>query len=78
MPKLKQEDQKRSQIENERVNKWLKMRSKWDKFRGSEKLKQRTYKGIPDKVRGVFWGLLLDLQTMKSTQRGKYEVSIQR
>jgi len=50
------------------------MRNKWEKFRGSEKLKQRTYKGIPDNVRGLFWGLLLDLQTIKSTQRGKYDV----
>lgn len=75
LPKLKSDEQKRISVENERVDKWLKMTGpKWQKFKNSEKLKQRIYKGIPDKMRPYAWKLLLDIDIIKKQQEGKYQV----
>lgn len=47
----------------------------WEsKFKNSEKLRKRAFKGVPNKVRGRFWGLFLDLPTIKEQQKGIYEV----
>ncbi|XP_075693456.1 uncharacterized protein LOC142660646 isoform X2 [Rhinoderma darwinii] len=59
--------------EIERVDKWLKMLKKWAKYRSSEKMFRRVYKGIPLQVRGQVWSLLLDVEVMKSENEGKYE-----
>uniref|UniRef100_I3KAX4 USP6 N-terminal-like protein n=1 Tax=Oreochromis niloticus TaxID=8128 RepID=I3KAX4_ORENI len=59
------------QQELERVEKWLKMVKKWDKYKSSEKLVKRVYKGIPLQLRGQAWALLLDIEKVK--QDGKYE-----
>ncbi|CAG7722992.1 unnamed protein product [Allacma fusca] len=64
---------KRKNTELERVDKWLKMLKAWDKYKNGEKLKKRTYKGIPNKLRGEAWAKLLELQTLKDQQKGKYE-----
>lgn len=60
-------------MEIERVKKWLKMKSQWKLVLGSEKLKRRIFKGIPDKMRTVIWGLLLNVDKVKEEQKGKYE-----
>lgn len=64
-------EEKQKQQELERVEKWLKMVKKWDKYKNSEKLVKRVYKGIPLQLRGQAWALLLDIEKVK--QDGKYE-----
>ncbi|CAL1595511.1 unnamed protein product [Knipowitschia caucasica] len=59
--------------EIERVEKWLKMVKNWDKYKNSEKLAKRVYKGIPLQLRGQAWALLLDLEKVKQDNQGKYE-----
>ncbi|XP_063801138.1 USP6 N-terminal-like protein [Pseudophryne corroboree] len=66
-------EEKQKQQEIERVDKWLKMLKKWEKYRTSEKMFRRVYKGIPLQVRGQVWSLLLDVEVMKSENVGKYE-----
>jgi hypothetical protein len=59
----------------EREKKWLKMLKNWDQFSTSEKMRRRIYKGIPEKLRGQVWSRLLNIETVREEQRGKYEVS---
>ncbi|XP_022049625.1 USP6 N-terminal-like protein [Acanthochromis polyacanthus] len=66
-------EEKQKQHEMERVEKWLKMTKKWDKYRNSEKLVKRVYKGIPLQLRGQAWALLLDIEKVKQDNEGKYE-----
>ncbi|KAM4572594.1 uncharacterized protein PAE49_007709 [Odontesthes bonariensis] len=66
-------EEKQKQHEIERVEKWLKMVKKWDKYRNSEKLLKRVYKGIPLQLRGQAWALLLDIEKVKLDNMGKYE-----
>lgn len=63
--------------ENERLGKWLKMIKNWDKYKNSEKLRHRVYKGIPNAVRGEVWTRLLGVPQIKVEQEGKYEEMIQ-
>jgi hypothetical protein len=62
------------QLEMDREKKWLKMLKNWDHFSTSEKLRRRIYKGIPEKLRGQVWSRLLNVETVREEQRGKYEV----
>ncbi|XP_035499106.2 USP6 N-terminal-like protein isoform X1 [Scophthalmus maximus] len=66
-------EEKQKQQEIERVEKWLKMVKNWDKYRNSEKLVKRVYKGIPLQLRGQAWALLLDVEKVKKENQGKYE-----
>ncbi|KAM9352071.1 uncharacterized protein ABDE67_006931 [Symphorus nematophorus] len=66
-------EEKQKQQEIERVEKWLKMVKNWDKYRNSEKLVKRVYKGIPLQLRGQAWALLLDIEKVKQDNMGKYE-----
>ncbi|XP_032045266.1 USP6 N-terminal-like protein isoform X1 [Aythya fuligula] len=66
-------EEKQKQQEIERVDKWLKMLKKWGKYRNSDKMCRRVYKGIPLQVRGQVWSLLLDVEKMKKENEGKYE-----
>ncbi|XP_041853519.1 ubiquitin carboxyl-terminal hydrolase 6 [Melanotaenia boesemani] len=66
-------EEKLKHQEIERVEKWLKMVKKWDKYRNSEKLVKRVYKGIPLQLRGQAWALLLDIEKIKQDNEGKYE-----
>ncbi|KAM4553980.1 uncharacterized protein V3H82_018296 isoform 1-T2 [Fundulus diaphanus] len=66
-------EEKQKQQELERVEKWLKMVKKWDKYKNSEKLVKRVYKGIPLQLRGQAWALLLDIEKVKQDNQGKYE-----
>lgn len=66
-------EEKQKLQEIERVDKWLKMLRKWEKYRNSEKMFRRVYKGIPLQVRGQIWSLLLDIEKIKTENEGKYE-----
>ncbi|KAG5849247.1 hypothetical protein ANANG_G00107920 [Anguilla anguilla] len=66
-------EEKQKQQEMERVQKWLKMVQKWDKYRNSERMSRRVYKGIPLQLRGQAWSLLLDVEKVKNDNKGKYE-----
>ncbi|XP_042296653.1 uncharacterized protein LOC121916017 [Sceloporus undulatus] len=66
-------EEKQKLQEIERVDKWLKMLRKWGKYRNSEKMFRRVYKGIPLQVRGQVWSLLLDIEKIKMENEGKYE-----
>lgn len=50
-PKFDPNEAKARTIEMERVKKWLKMLRAWESKKTKEKLHQRIYKGIPDKLR---------------------------
>uniref|UniRef100_W5M1A3 USP6 N-terminal-like protein n=1 Tax=Lepisosteus oculatus TaxID=7918 RepID=W5M1A3_LEPOC len=66
-------EEKQKQQEIERVDKWLKMLKKWDKYRNSEKMLRRVYKGIPLHLRGQVWSVLLEVEKLKNENVGKYE-----
>nr|XP_019957696.1 PREDICTED: USP6 N-terminal-like protein [Paralichthys olivaceus]XP_019957697.1 PREDICTED: USP6 N-terminal-like protein [Paralichthys olivaceus] len=70
-PSVLEEKQKHQEME--RVDKWLKMVKNWEKYRNSEKLTKRVYKGIPLQLRGQAWALLLDIEKVKEDNKGKYE-----
>ncbi|XP_065148311.1 USP6 N-terminal-like protein [Paramisgurnus dabryanus] len=60
--------------EVERVQKWLKMVKKWEKYHNSEKMIKRVYKGIPLQLRGQAWALLLEVDKVKQANYKKYEI----
>ncbi|XP_053472513.1 USP6 N-terminal-like protein isoform X1 [Ictalurus furcatus] len=70
-------EEKKKQLEIERVQKWLKMVKKWEKYKNSERLMKRVYKGIPLQLRGQVWSLLLDVEKVKKENEGKYERMIE-
>ena len=39
-----------------------------------EKMINRVYKGVPDRVRGRVWSLLLGVDKVKKEQKGTYQV----
>ncbi|KAJ0001763.1 hypothetical protein NQD34_001559, partial [Periophthalmus magnuspinnatus] len=57
----------------DRAEKWLKMVKKWDKYKRSEKLVKRVYKGIPAQVRGQAWALILEVEKIRRENPGKYQ-----
>ncbi|KAM9772253.1 USP6 N-terminal-like protein isoform 1-T4 [Syngnathus typhle] len=66
-------EEKHKHTELERTSKWLKMLKSWDKYKNSEKLVRRIYKGIPLQLRGEVWSLLLDVPKIKEEKKGFYE-----
>ena len=38
-------------------------------------VRKRTYKGVPDSLRGHVWSRLLEIDRIKAEQSGVYEVS---
>ncbi|XP_071492603.1 USP6 N-terminal-like protein [Diadema antillarum] len=72
-PSPDEEERKAKELEVERTQKWLKMVKNWKRYYPSEKLTRRIYKGIPDKMRGTVWALLLDLKKIKDEQPNVYE-----
>uniref|UniRef100_A0A8C1XGJ9 Si:ch211-288d18.1 n=1 Tax=Cyprinus carpio TaxID=7962 RepID=A0A8C1XGJ9_CYPCA len=66
-------EEKQKQVEIERVQKWVKMLKNWSKYRNSDRMIKRVYKGIPLQLRGQAWVLLLDVEKVKSDNAGKYE-----
>jgi len=72
------EEQKAFDREMNRVDKWLKMLKEQHKWfpRGSknhEKMVERVWKGVPERMRGSLWRILLDLDQIKAEQEGKYQ-----
>ncbi|XP_060936354.1 USP6 N-terminal-like protein [Limanda limanda] len=65
--------EKQKHMEVERISKWLKMMKSWDKYKNSEKLVRRVYKGIPLQLRGEVWCLLLDIPKIKEEKKDFYE-----
>ncbi|XP_057705199.1 USP6 N-terminal-like protein [Corythoichthys intestinalis] len=66
-------EEKLKQLEVERAEKWLKMVKKWDKYKNSDRMVKRVYKGIPVQLRGHVWSLMLDVENTKKDNEGKYE-----
>ncbi|KAM6980611.1 USP6 N-terminal-like protein [Aplochiton taeniatus] len=73
LPTPSAQEEKRKQLEIERVEKWLKMLKKWDKYRHSDLMVKRVYKGLPLQLRGQAWALMLDVERIKTENPGKYE-----
>ncbi|XP_032373787.1 USP6 N-terminal-like protein isoform X2 [Etheostoma spectabile] len=73
LPALTAHEEKRKQLEVERAEKWLKMAKKWDKYKNSDRMVKRVYKGIPLQLRGRAWALMLDVDRAKNDNQGKYE-----
>lgn len=64
---------RQKQVEMERVKKWLKMKNQWQTTVGTDKLRRRIFKGIPDKMRSAIWSLLLNIEEVKQRNLGKYD-----
>ncbi|ETN62314.1 hypothetical protein AND_005994 [Anopheles darlingi] len=73
---------KATEIEMERVKKWIKMLGissdkhaparSWEDRALLAKVRKRVFKGIPEKVRRQVWSKLLNLQAVMDSNRGKY------
>nr|XP_055113763.1 TBC1 domain family member 3G-like [Symphalangus syndactylus] len=74
LPPLTAQEAKRIRRETRRNSKWLEMLGKWETYKNSEKLVDRTYKGIPRNIRGQAWSVLLNIQEIKSKNPGKYKL----
>ncbi|KAJ7998097.1 hypothetical protein DPEC_G00219030 [Dallia pectoralis] len=74
LPTPSAQEEKNKQQEMKRGDKWLNMVKKWDKYRNSDKLAKRVYKGIPLMLRGEAWALMLDIEKVKKENSGKYEI----
>ncbi|KAK2882933.1 USP6 N-terminal-like protein isoform X2 [Channa argus] len=66
-------EEKQKHMEVERTSKWLKMLKSWDKYKNSDKLARRIYKGIPLQLRGQVWCLLLDIPKVREEKKDFYE-----
>ncbi|KAF4079589.1 hypothetical protein AMELA_G00179790 [Ameiurus melas] len=73
LPAFNAMEEKQKQLELERTEKWLKMMKSWNKYKNSEKLVRRIYKGIPLQLRGQVWCLLLDVPKIKEEKKDFYE-----
>uniref|UniRef100_UPI0037E79B7E USP6 N-terminal-like protein isoform X2 n=1 Tax=Semicossyphus pulcher TaxID=241346 RepID=UPI0037E79B7E len=73
LPSYDSVEEKQKHTEVERTTKWLKMLNSWDKYKNSEKLVRRIYKGIPLQLRGQVWCLLLDVPKIKEEKKDFYE-----
>uniref|UniRef100_H3CP22 USP6 N-terminal-like protein n=1 Tax=Tetraodon nigroviridis TaxID=99883 RepID=H3CP22_TETNG len=73
LPSYDSVEEKQKHTEVERTGKWLKMLRSWDKYKNSDKLVRRIYKGIPLQLRGEVWCLLLDIPKIKEEKKDYYE-----
>nr|XP_023657718.1 USP6 N-terminal-like protein isoform X1 [Paramormyrops kingsleyae] len=73
LPSYDSVEEKQKHQEVERTAKWLKMLKNWDKYKSSDKLVRRIYKGIPLQLRGQVWCLLLDIPKIKEEKKDFYE-----
>lgn len=78
LPSYDSVEEKQKHQEVERTTKWLKMLKSWDKYKNSDKLVRRIYKGIPLQLRGEVWCLLLDIPKIKEEKKDFYEKLKQR
>uniref|UniRef100_UPI00358FC66E uncharacterized protein isoform X2 n=1 Tax=Myxine glutinosa TaxID=7769 RepID=UPI00358FC66E len=61
------------ELEVERVPKWIKMWKNWGKYKHSDKLSRRIYKGVPLLLRGKVWASLLDVEKQRETHKTTYQ-----
>ncbi|XP_014870533.1 USP6 N-terminal-like protein isoform X1 [Poecilia latipinna] len=73
LPSYDSLEEKQKHLEVERTAKWLKMLKSWEKYKNSEKLVRRIYKGVPLQLRGQVWCLLLDVPKIKEEKKDFYE-----
>ncbi|XP_043965012.1 USP6 N-terminal-like protein isoform X1 [Gambusia affinis] len=73
LPSYDSLEEKQKHLEVERITKWLKMLKSWEKYKNSEKLVRRIYKGVPLQLRGQVWCLLLDVPKIKEEKKDFYE-----
>lgn len=73
LPSYDSLEEKQKHLEVERTGKWLKMLKSWDKYKNSDKLVRRIYKGVPLQLRGEVWCLLLDIPKIKEDKKDFYE-----
>uniref|UniRef100_F1KT73 USP6-like protein n=1 Tax=Ascaris suum TaxID=6253 RepID=F1KT73_ASCSU len=59
-------EKKRIAKEASRERKWLRMMAAWRAGKTVEKLRDRVWKGVPEKLRAVVWAYLLDVERYKS------------
>ncbi|KAI0980803.1 hypothetical protein GJ496_007375 [Pomphorhynchus laevis] len=67
--KLSSKDQKKI---SKSERKWNKMMKNYNVARKYHKFVPRTFKGIPESQRSLVWYKLLDIQILKSTNKGMY------
>jgi len=71
-------EQKQLDKEMSRIDKWLKMLSDGNKWfpvgsKYHDKMVDRVWKGVPERLRGTLWRILLDIDRIKQEQEGKYQ-----
>jgi len=66
-----EEENLKRRKENERLEKWLKMKERWES-ESDKKKKRRCRKGIPDAMRGTIWMLLSGADKLKDSNPGLY------
>lgn len=71
-------EQKQLDKEMSRLDKWLKMLSESNKWfpegaKYHEKMSERVWKGVPERLRGTLWHTLLNIDRIKQEQEGKYQ-----
>ncbi|XP_017563098.1 USP6 N-terminal-like protein isoform X3 [Pygocentrus nattereri] len=72
LPAYNSVEEKQKHLELERTEKWLKMLKSWEKYKNSDKLVRRIYKGIPLQLRGQVWCLLLDIPKIREEKEDFY------
>ncbi|XP_061570149.1 USP6 N-terminal-like protein isoform X2 [Cololabis saira] len=73
LPSYDSSEEKQKHTEMERTTKWVKMLKNWEKYKRDDKMVRRVYKGIPLKLRGEVWCLLLDIPKLKEDKKDLYE-----
>ena len=73
-----EKQQKQLDKEMSRLPKWLKMEKEKNKWfpigsKYHDKMVERVWKGVPERLRGSLWSILLDLDRIKQEQVGKYQ-----
>eukprot|EP01012_Entosiphon_sulcatum_P011709 TRINITY_DN1720_c0_g1_i1.p1 TRINITY_DN1720_c0_g1~~TRINITY_DN1720_c0_g1_i1.p1 ORF type:complete len:365 (+),score=90.15 TRINITY_DN1720_c0_g1_i1:132-1226(+) len=64
--------------EERRRQKWIKMAADFDRYQSKKgaKIKRRCRKGIPNRMRGLVWQLLVDTKALLSANPGKYQALV--
>ncbi|XP_049329794.1 USP6 N-terminal-like protein isoform X1 [Astyanax mexicanus] len=73
LPAYNSLEERQKHVELERTEKWVKMLKSWDKYKNSDKMVRRIYKGIPLQLRGQVWCLLLDVPKIREEKKDFYE-----
>ncbi|XP_032129486.1 TBC1 domain family member 3F-like [Sapajus apella] len=74
LPPVSSREAKQMRQELRRKLKWTQMLGEWEKYKNSEKLVHRVYKGIPMNIRGQVWSVLLNIDDIKGKNPRKYQL----